>query len=101
VKLQVAGWKQIKLAAPEDGESVARSVHGLILLASVVMGVTGTLLFFGWSTTAPQVEWVEIVAEVHELVVGALEALLAAHILAVILHQRQGHDIISRIKPTA
>jgi len=101
VALQMSGWKSLKLAAPEDGEAVARSVHGLILLASVVMGITGTLLFFGWSTTAPQLAWVEAVAEVHELMVGGLMALLAAHILAVILHQRQGHDIISRIKPTA
>jgi len=27
--------------------------------------------------------------------------LLAAHIFAVILHQRQGHNIIARIKPGA
>ena len=91
----------MKLAAPEDGEAVARSVHGLIILASIIMGITGVLLYFGWSTTAPQTVWVELVAEIHELTVGALEALLAAHILAVILHQRQGHDIISRIKPGA
>jgi len=45
--------------------------------------------------------WVELVAEVHEITVGILEALLGAHILAVILHQYQGHHIIDRIKPTA
>ncbi|MDQ6954779.1 MAG: cytochrome b/b6 domain-containing protein [Mariprofundaceae bacterium] len=91
--------KSFKLARPEDGEAVARSTHGLILLSALVMGITGTLLYFGWSTTAPQVGWVEMVAEIHEAVVGALEALLAVHITAVILHQRQGHQIIDRIKP--
>ena len=101
VKLQMAGWKQMKLAPPEDGEAVARTVHGFILLASMVMGMTGTLLFFGWSTTAPQVAWVEAVAELHEFTVSVLFGLLAAHIMAVILHQRQGHNIIARIKPTA
>jgi cytochrome b561 len=101
VKLQMAGWKSMKLAPPEDGEAVARSVHGFILLAAVIMGITGTLLYFGWSITAPQTEMVEFIAEIHELVVGGLEALLGAHVLAVILHQRQGHNIISRIKPTA
>jgi len=101
IKAQMAGWKQAKLAAPEDGETVARSVHGFIVLAGVGMGITGTLLFFGWSQTAPQTDVIEMVAEVHELLVGALEALLAAHILAVILHQRQGHHIVDRIKPTA
>ena len=101
IKAQMAGWKQAKLAAPEDGETVARSVHGFIVLSGIGMGVTGTLLYFGWSQTAPQTDVVEIVAEVHELLVLALEVLLAAHILAVILHQRQGHHIIDRIKPTA
>jgi len=99
-KLQLAGWKQAKLAPPEDGETVARSVHGLIVLAGIGMGITGTVLYFGWSQTAPQTDVIELVAETHELIVGGLEALLAAHILAVILHQRQGHNIIARIKPT-
>jgi len=101
IKLQMAGWKSMKLAPPEDGEAVARSVHGLIILSAIVMGITGTLLYFGWSITAPQTAMVEFVAEVHETVVGGLEALLGAHILAVILHQRQGHNIIARIKPGA
>jgi len=99
-KLQLAGWKQAKLAPPEDGETVARSVHGLIVLAGIGMGITGTVLYFGWSQTAPQTDVIELVAETHELIVGGLEALLTAHILAVILHQRQGHNIIARIKPT-
>jgi len=100
IKLQMAGWKSMKLAPPEDGEAVARSVHGFIMLASVIMAVTGILLYFGWSITAPQTMWIELVAKVHELTVGILEALLGAHILAVILHQYQGHHIIDRIKPT-
>ncbi len=101
IQTQMAGWKQGKLAPPEDGEAVARCVHGFILLAGTVMGITGTILYFGWSTTAPQTELIELVASTHELVVGGLEALLAAHILAVVMHQRQGHDIIARIKPSA
>jgi len=100
VKLQMAGWKSMKLASPEDGEAVARSTHGLIILSAIMMGITGTMLYFGWSVTAPQSAWVELVASVHRAVVGGLEALLAVHILAVILHQRQGHQIIDRIKPT-
>ncbi|MDQ6988207.1 MAG: cytochrome b/b6 domain-containing protein [Mariprofundaceae bacterium] len=98
-KAQLAGWKQGKLAPPEEGETLARSVHGLIILAVSCMAITGVTLYFGWSTTAPQTELIELVAETHELIVGGLEALLLAHILAVFLHQRQGHNIIARIKP--
>jgi len=101
IKLQMAGWKTLKLAPPEDGEAVARSVHGLIILSVIIMGVTGTLLFFGWSITAPQTGTVELIASIHETVVSGLEALLVAHVLAVILHQSQGHNILARIKPNA
>jgi cytochrome b561 len=101
IKAQMAGWKQGKLAPPEDGETVARCVHGFILLAGLGMGITGSILYFGWSQTTPQTDFIELVANTHELLVGGLEALLAAHILAVIMHQRQGHNIIARIKPTA
>jgi len=97
----MAGWKQGKLAPPEDGETVARCVHGFILLAGLGMGATGSILFFGWSQTTPQTDLIELVANTHELLVGGLEALLAAHILAVVMHQLQGHNIIDRIKPTA
>lgn len=47
IKAQMAGWKQAKLAPPEEGETVARMVHGLILLASIGMAITGSILFFG------------------------------------------------------
>ncbi len=98
-KAQLSGWKQGKLAAPEEGEMVARSVHGLILLASIVMAVTGIMLYLGWSTTQPQNMLVELIAELHEVVVLGLEILIAAHIAAVIVHQRQGHNILNRISP--
>jgi len=101
IQTQMAGWKQGKLSPPEDGEAAVRCVHGLILLAGMIMGISGTILYFGWSTTAPQTDIIELVASTHEVVVGGLEALLGAHVLAVIIHQRQGHHIVDRIKPTA
>ncbi|MDQ6968746.1 MAG: cytochrome b/b6 domain-containing protein [Mariprofundaceae bacterium] len=101
IKLQMSGWKSMKLAPPEDGEAVARSTHGLLILSAIIMGITGTILYFGWSITAPQSAWIELVSSVHETVVIAVETLLGAHILAVIFHQVQGHNIIDRIKPTA
>lgn len=96
---QMEGWKQGRLAPPEEGESVARSVHGLMLLSALLVGAAGVLLFFGWNEHGRQSEWIEMVGEFHEAMVGVLEFLLALHVLAVILHQRQGHDIVSRIKP--
>jgi len=96
---QASGWVKGRLAPPEEGETVARAVHGLMLLSAFGIAVAGVALFFGWNEHGRQTELMEIIGETHELLVGIFEALLAAHILAVILHQKQGHNILARIRP--
>jgi len=98
---QASGWMKGKLAAPEDGETVARAVHGLMLLTAIGIAIAGVVLFFGWNALAEQTALIDTVGEVHETLVGLLEALLGLHILAVIIHQRMGHNILARIKPGA
>jgi len=99
-KAQASGWFKLKLAPPEEGETIARTVHGLMILAATVMGISGTRLFFNWSITEPQTAAVEAIAEIHETTVVGLQILIAVHILAVVLHQMQGHHILDRIKPS-
>jgi cytochrome b561 len=101
VAVQANGWKEGRLAAPEDGESVARSVHGLMLLTVLGMAATGLALFFGWNEHGHQTEMIHMVGEAHEVLAGLVEALIALHIVAVILHIRGGHPIINRIRPFA
>jgi len=98
-KQQAAGWKQGKLAPPEEGETLARSVHGLMLFTALGIAAAGVALFFGWNEHGKQTELIAFIGEAHEMLVGLFEALLAAHILAVILHQVQGHNILTRIRP--
>jgi len=101
VAAQASGWKEGKLAAPEDGESVARSVHGLMLLTVLGMAATGLALFFGWNEHGNQTEVIHMVGEAHEVIVTLAEALIVLHVVAVILHVRGGHPIINRIRPFA
>ena len=96
---QAGGWIQGKLAPPEEGETVARAVHGLMLLTALGIAGAGVILFFGWNEHGKQTELIEMVGEAHEVLVSLFEALLAAHVLAVILHQFQGHNILARIRP--
>jgi len=99
LKTQVLGWMRLQLAAPEASKLTAKTMHGLLLLAAAMMAVTGVILYLGWSTTAPQSMWIEAVAEVHEAVVGGLMGLIGLHVVAVILHERQGHKVLDNIKP--
>jgi len=99
LNIQMKGWFRLKLAKPQDSEITAKTMHGILLMIAVIMAVTGVLLYFGWSITAPQSWMVELVAEVHEAAVGVLEAMIALHVLAVVLHERQGHGVLARISP--
>jgi len=98
-KAQSKGWLSLKVASPDESRTIARSAHGLMILGAAIMGATGAVLFLGWSTTAPQTTIIELVAGLHETVVGGLELLIAVHVLAVVLHYMQGHPILERIKP--
>jgi len=96
---QAGGWLKGRLAPPEEGETVARAVHGLMLLTAIGIAAAGVVLFFGWNEHGKQTELMELVGETHEVLVALFETLLAAHVLAVILHQIQGHNILTRIRP--
>ncbi len=96
---QMPLWKQGRLAPPEEGERLARTVHGFIILCMFGMAVTGAILFNGWNEHGHQTAFIAAVGELHEGIVGVLEVLLALHVLAVILHLRQGHNLLARIKP--
>ncbi len=101
ISAQSAGWKEGRLAAPEEGESVARTVHGLMLLTVLGMAASGVTLFFGWNEHGHQTAMIHTIGEAHELMAGLIEALIALHVLAVILHIRGGHPILNRIRPFA
>ncbi|MDQ6993172.1 MAG: cytochrome b/b6 domain-containing protein [Mariprofundus sp.] len=98
-KAQLGGWLKGRLAAPEEGETVAKAVHGLMLLTAFSIAVAGVVLYFGWNALGEQTAFIETVGAIHETLVGLLEGLLGLHILAVIIHQRMGHNILARIKP--
>lgn len=96
---QAGGWKQGRLAPPEEGETVAKMAHGLMLLTAIGIAAAGVTLFFGWNAHGRQSDLIDMVGNVHTTLVDIFFALLAVHVLAVILHQRQGHNILARMRP--
>jgi len=97
---QVGCWVRLELARPEDSVATAKTAHGILLLLASIMAVTGLVLYAGWSTTEPQSWLVALVAELHEVAAGVLEAVIGLHVLAAILHERQGHAVLARIRPS-
>jgi len=98
-KSQAGDWMRGRLPPLDEGKTVARAVHGLMLLTALAIATAGVLLFFAWNAHGRQSEIILFVGETHETLVGLLEGLVGLHVLAVIIHQRMGHDCLSRIKP--
>jgi cytochrome b561 len=99
ITAQAPGWKKGRLAPPEEGETIAKMAHGLMLLTAIGIAAAGVILFFGWNAHGRQTDLIGLVGDVHTTLVDILIALLAVHVLAVILHQRQGHNILARMRP--
>lgn len=99
ISAQADGWKKGQLAPPEEGETVAKVAHGLMLLTAIGIATAGVTLFFGWNEHGRQTGLIGLVGDVHTTLVDIFIALLVAHVLAVILHQRQGHNILARMRP--
>lgn len=99
VSAQAGGWKKGRLAPPEEGETVAKMAHGLMLLISIGIAIAGVILFFFWNEHGRQLYLIDLIGGEHKTMVYILIALLVTHVLAVILHQRQGHNILARMRP--
>jgi cytochrome b561 len=99
ISSQAGGWMKGRLAPPEEGEMVAKTAHGLMLLTALGIAAAGVILFFGWNAHGKQSNLIDFIGDTHATLVDPLLALLAVHVLAVILHQKQGHNILARMRP--
>jgi len=99
---QIPGWFSGKLHESAEDSALAGAVHGLGLMLVLVMGLTGSTMFFGMDElTGKMPELVEAMKELHEALGGLVWAYLIGHVGMVVLHKLKGHDLFSRISPFA
>ena len=95
---QLGSWLKKGLPHPDESHVLASVIHGFGLLAVLVQGITGVLLFLGMEENGAMSPAIHEVHEWHELFGSLVIAYLVLHVAAAIWHQRLGHDVISRIK---
>jgi len=95
---QLSSWMKQGLPHPDASHALASTVHGLGLLAAAMAGLLGACIYLGMAADGAVSEGIHDVMELHELFGMAVIAYLVLHVLATIMHQRQGHDVVSRIK---
>ncbi|MDQ6993171.1 MAG: cytochrome b/b6 domain-containing protein [Mariprofundus sp.] len=95
---QVSSWFSKGLPHPDASHALASTIHGFGLLAVLMQGFTGVCIFLGMAEDGTVTEGVHDVMELHEGIGMFIIAYLLLHVAAAIWHQKQGHDVISRIK---
>ncbi|HCS12416.1 MAG: hypothetical protein COS82_03495 [Zetaproteobacteria bacterium CG06_land_8_20_14_3_00_59_53] len=95
---QVGSWFSKGLPHPDEQHTLASTIHGAGLLLVLFQGLTGGCLFLGMGENGAMSAGIKEVKEMHEVAGMLIIAYLVLHVAAAIWHQKQGHDVISRIK---
>lgn len=88
-------WTQRRLDNTLEPSAIAGAVHGLGLLVTTVMAITGSVLYFGMAENGAMPPLVKDIKEVHELTSNLLWAYLVGHAGIAILHQWLGHRTLA------
>lgn len=97
---QIPGWFTGRLHESAEDSALAGAVHGLGLMLVLVMGLTGSTMFFGMDeTTGEMNEFVHSMKELHEGLGGLVWVYLFGHVGMVVLHRLKGHNLFTRISP--
>lgn len=70
---------------------LASAVQGLGLSVATLLGVSGTLLFFGMEADGAMMGWLHDIKEAHEVLGTLLWIYLVIHAIMGMLHQWAGH----------
>jgi cytochrome b561 len=88
---------KFKLGDLPKTSALAGAVHGLGLLVSSLMALTGIILFFGISPEGKMTSPVRLVMEGHKYFSTFMWIYLAGHIVMGTLHQYIGHRTLSEM----
>lgn len=88
-------WTQRRLDDTQQPSELAGAVHGLGLLITTLMAMTGSTIYFGMAENGAMPPFVDVVKEIHEFASNLLWAYLIGHAGIAILHQRLGHRTLS------
>jgi len=88
---------QLKLPDPDVSNEMAGAVHGLGLLATTAMAVSGAVIFFNLSETGHMTELGEIFEEIHEVIAPLVWLYLIGHVATAVIHKRMGHTNVKEM----
>ncbi|MBF0271754.1 MAG: cytochrome b/b6 domain-containing protein [Magnetococcales bacterium] len=91
VKRYVNHVREFRLPDTAQASPLASAIQGLGLIAATLLGVSGTILFFGMEKNGAMSGLVHDIKEVHEVLGSLMWLYLVVHGVMGILHQWSGH----------
>lgn len=89
-------WLTGRLPEPSESDTIAKSVHGIMILAALAAALAG----FGlWLLGSHEHGLGHDVAELHEGFANAVLVLVLGHVAMTLWHRLLGHDMAARILP--
>ena len=93
----IGNWFKQGLPDPEQAHTLASTVHGFGLLIGMLMGLTGACIFIGMEENGKVSDGIHEVMELHEGFALLMLLYWLGHVALFIIHQKQGHDLKSKI----
>ena len=91
-------WLRGMLPTESDETApLAGAVHGLGLVATTAMALSGSIIFFGMAADGSASGLIGLVREIHGLIANFIWAYFVGHLSMAVLHQWRGESLISRM----
>ncbi len=94
LKRDVPGWFKGILAKPEDAHRIAGSIHGLGVILTTLLGVTGCIIYLGMKHDGSMPPAIKSIREFHELLGTLLWIFICGHMFMAAVHQFKGHRVL-------
>ena len=88
---------RLRVAPGGPGGGLAGLIHGLGLLAAIIMVISGSVLFFTFSSTSAETALPRHAAELHGLVANLVWAYWYGHVGLAVLHEFSEHPVLGNI----
>ncbi len=98
IRREVPMWLKGRLPEPSESDAIAKSVHGVMVLAALAAALAG---FGMWLIGDHEHGLGHELAELHEVFANGVLLLVIGHVAMVIWHRLLGHRIAERIVPWA
>ncbi|MFQ5519089.1 MAG: cytochrome b/b6 domain-containing protein [Mariprofundus sp.] len=94
IRRDIPGWFKGKLRTPDEAHAIAGCVHGMGIMLTTALGLTGSMIYLGIEPDGAMPPPIKLIREAHEIMGLAMWIFVLGHVCMAILHQIKGHQLL-------